>query len=97
MADRADGSGKITKATMIPIGLAATIMVTLVVAGWSASSSFRDVLYGIDRNHQEIESLKRKIDNVGGDRWTRTDQRWWVELLRVSNPDLAIPKIEDRR
>ena len=36
-----------------------------------------------------------RIEEQGGDRWTRTHQRLWAALMKQGNPSLDIPRVED--
>jgi len=82
----------VSKNTLIPVGVAIAVCVTLVIGTWSASSAFNSVLQAVDENGSNISSIREELREFGNSSWSRRDMANWVLLLRMQNPDLKIPE-----
>lgn len=74
----------ISPETLVPIGVAASIVVAIVAVIWRVATR----LTRIDTRLEGIESSLRE-------HWTRADQLSWVMDLRERNPNMIVPKPEN--
>jgi len=82
---------KITKDTYIPIGVAATLIASILGGFvWLSNVVNRIELSNALIKH-EIKDMNRKLDLSLQDRWTASDMVHWADLLRAENKDVKVP------
>ena len=87
----------ITKETLVPIGLVATVLVTLFGILFGAHSWWGARL---DVLSSQLESIDRRLERIEEhqvDRWTLTDMRLWAASVRQANPSLTLPEPQQAR
>lgn len=73
--------GKIDQNTLVPLGVVVSVMLGLFGAHtW------------LDARLDLIDSRLERIEDVGSDRWTVTDQRLWAADLARQNATLSVPE-----
>lgn len=92
MSDEAEvGRIVLTREALIPIGSAGAVVVSFLAGVMWLNGKFTD----IDNRLANISNRLDRIEEQGGDRWTRTHQRLWAALMKQGNPALDIPRVED--
>lgn len=76
-------AGRIDKSTLIPVGVAATIVTTLMGATWWLQGRLSD----IDRR---LERIEMKTDAS----WNETAMENWALRLAKANPNISVPDIK---
>lgn len=81
----------LSEKTKIPIGAAVSI-IGLILAGaiWTQSTLF-SLRSDITALGVKMATIESAIIAASADRWTGTDMRQWVEVLKARNPALQIP------
>ena len=96
----------ITKETLIPIGLAISLIAPLFfTAIWinnkllSINNKLSQIELRLSLNERTIEkkianqmlSMDSRVKKVESSRWTRKDQIIWAQYLQIQNSNLKIP------
>lgn len=99
-----DENGRIvlTRESLVPIGGAISIVLSLVGATWWLSGRLNqadnDNAERFQELRVEVRELKYRIDRseqTSRDRWTATHQRLWAAEMRRANPTLDVPDVSD--
>lgn len=85
------GSGGIDKG-VLTIGAAAALLVAGVTSAVWLNSALLSVGYKIDTLTERLSRLEGSAS--GEHRWTESDMRRWVAVLKASNPTLVIPSAD---
>lgn len=99
-----DTKSFLTQQTLVPLGLLVAVLLAAVggtwqlsqvVAGFQQSLSEQSAAQALKFQRLEIklDQLEAAVSAAGGDRWTRTDMRAYVETMRVRNPQINFPEI----
>lgn len=83
---------RLGKDTLIPMGVAAAMMVSLCGGAVWLNMSLAQLQYQTELLRRDISSLSERISSNAQDRWRRTDMRAWARLLQATNPALKIPE-----
>lgn len=82
----------------LPLVKLAAAAVALLSMGWAARSYLADIKSSVDNVAVEIGRMRvefrEELDRRTSDRWSRTDQRFWVyELDKANGGKMNIPAI----
>jgi len=78
---------KITKSTVLPLGLVITLLVVATTSAWSVSTKLTEIDFSILDLRSQLTRLELKLANG----FSREDARHFADVLRANNPDLNIP------
>ncbi len=76
----------LNRATLVPIGLAVSMLLPLAAGAVWLNAEFTLVKY-------RLKEIENKLELATDDRWKRGDMAAWGELLQARNKDLDVPKI----
>jgi hypothetical protein len=88
----------ISKGTLVPLGLAASVVTAILVgAFWVSSSQHKVEIQLLDMNYRigGLEIHMGEVKTSMSDRWRKADDdrrmKSFAQKLKISNPELNIP------
>jgi len=88
-------NGKLSPATVIPIGTAALVLFSILGGARWMDRKFLSLEYEVKILKSEVATMRTEIANQIDDRWRRGDMRAWSEILGARNPSMSIPNVGD--
>lgn len=85
----------ISATTLVPVGLAVTIIIVAFAMKTWIDSQFTDLRTDIAQLRFQMERYEDAMKTKTADRWTSTNMRLWVTEFRRRNPVLDIPRVGD--
>lgn len=76
---------KLTQETLIPIGLAATVVAGVAILSWRISASYVAI-------ETRLEQIEKKLNDGAAQNVSERDLRLWMMTLRDKNKALDIPE-----
>lgn len=81
---------RIDKGTLIPLALVISLVLSFSGGAVWINGTLQALKFEITSLRAEVNTLQTSINNS----WTEDNMKHWIELLRVSNPDLDVPGID---
>ena len=78
--------------TLIPVGVAASMMLTLWLAASWVRDNLADVSYNLRDVRREIELLAQRMQVL--DTGSKAELRRFAEILAARNPTLIVPEVK---
>lgn len=78
--------------TLIPVGVAASMMLTLWLAASWVRDNLADVSYSLRDVRREIELLSQRMQGI--DTGSKAELRRFAEILAARNPTLIVPEVK---
>lgn len=88
----------LTPQTLIPLGSAAVIVVSLITATWWLGTLRSDIEQSIDGLRGDLQSIRYRMDRYDErmlDRWTATHMKLWVSEAKRRNPTVDLPGVSE--
>ncbi len=89
----------ITRETVVPIGIVVAVIAVAVVSAWNVSGALSTNDANSQHRFEKIEKgmtdLKKSIEALNHDQFSREEMAMWVQLLKARNPDLNIPEVKN--
>lgn len=84
--------GRIGPGTLVPIGVALSVSVVILSAGWAVGSSYLGMQARLERLTEKVMAIEARQSE-----WiTRRERVAWEDTLRLLNPELRIPPLLQR-
>jgi len=80
---------RLTKETLVPIGLAITVICAVMGAAMWLQASLLGISSRLDTIQRELGTVSGRVDGT----WTRADMVQWVQLLRATNKEMSVPEV----
>lgn len=97
-SDRTDRKPLISRESVVPLGIAATVVIVAATSAWQVSASLTTNNVESRARFERIESRLLDIDvklaAAASDRWRRADMQVWIELMRAKHPEIAWRDVE---
>lgn len=87
--ERSSSIGRISRDTLIPIGVVATVVASVVVGSMWLSGRLLQIDYGLDVIRTDVRRLVETQEDVV----RRGEFAAWLEILRARNPDRTYPDL----
>ena len=92
MSDRPEpATARLNERTTVPLTWVVGIVVFLLTAFGTLLSSYAWLDNQFDTVTERLISVEAKLDQVGSDRWTRSDMATWSATLLAANPTITLP------
>ena len=79
--------------SVVPLGIAATVVIIAATSAWQVSASLTTNNDESRARFERIESrlldIDAKLALAAQDRWRRADMQTWIELMRAKHPEIA--------
>ena len=86
-------NGKLTRDTLIPIGLVAGIVVAIATGAVWLNTKLQAINFEMAMVRQELSAVSKKLEEDQREHWSTRDMELWTKLLRAQNPSMKIPDI----
>lgn len=87
-------NGKLTKETLIPMGLVAGIVVAIATGAVWINVKLQSIDFNMEMLRQDLKAVHEKLDSNSSLRWSTRDMELWVQLLKAKNPAMEVPEIK---
>lgn len=105
--DERNRNGRLTSDTMIPLGAAFAIAVSIFrgVSEYQATNKATEearrtrdeaIVQKIQAIEARATAIEMKVDRVAGDLWTCSDQERLMLQIRIDNPSFVLPRRQKR-
>lgn len=93
MSPEVSEAGQINRNTLIPIGVAVGMLVSVVSLTLWLGGKFSDLEHSIQMMQVDLQRMQIQLERSAMQSWTRDQQASWVALLKAQNRDLVVPEV----
>lgn len=91
--DQAGPPMVLSRSTLVPAGVAASVMIAVISLTLWLGGRFSDLEYSVQALGVQVERLQVQLERGQTNAWTRDQQMTWAELLKARNPALVVPDV----
>jgi len=86
-------NGKLTKDTLVPIGLVAGVALALASGAVWLNTQLQSIDFKMEMLSQQLKAVTVQLEADQREHWSTRDMVLWAKLLKAQNPEMKIPEI----